>query len=371
MEQSLFFQYIQRYFPQLVLAFTEKLNGKNGELAPTYLYRDLLNRSYSVDGRWQSLIGEYSRVAADIVAMDSSLPLKKRESLAKANGDIPKMGMQLYLNEKQLSDLDAMIAMGADVDTIVQKIFEDTPRVIQGIYERLEFMFLRGLSTGVTLAEPGDANQDTVGTGIRVDYGFLPKNQFGVSVLWSGNPTTATPLDDIRRMLDKARIEDGNNVDVAYTDRATIDAMLATDQVRQTYAFSIGYPSLEGPLPIPSLEQANGAISARYGFTFRIVDRAIRTERDGKQTTVRPWKQGKITFTPSGPVGSLVWTRLAEMNHPVQGVSYQNTDDFILVSKYRKNEPSLTEVTSSQARVVPVISNVDRIYQIDTTTVQA
>lgn len=372
MEQSLFFQYIAKYFPALVLSITEKLNDKNGDRALAYLYRDLLAKNYSVDGRWQSLTGQYSRVAADVVAMDSSLPLKKRDSLYKATGDIPKMGMQLYLNEKQLSDIDAMIAMGTDINTIVQRIFEDTPRVIQGIYERVEGMFLEGLSTGMALSEPGDATLDTVGTGVRIDYGFMADHQFGVAVPWSGNATTATPLDDIRKMLDKAQLDDGNSVDVAYTDRATIDAMLATQQVRETFAFSIGYAiTANTPIPIPSLDQANAAIRARYGFEFRMVDRAIRTERDGKQTTVRPWKAGMITFLPTGQIGGLVWTRLAEMNHPVSGVSYQSTDDYILVAKYRKNEPSLTEVTSSQARVVPVISNVDRIYQIDTTLVQA
>lgn len=368
MEQSLFFQYVQRYFPQLVLSITERLNGKDATMALTYLYRNLLTPRYSVDGRWETLTGEYTRVAADVVAMDSSLPLKKRDSLTKATGDIPKVGMELYLNEKQLSDLDAMIAQNIDVNQIVAAIFEDTPKVITGVYERLELMFLQGLSTGVALIEPGATDGDNVGTGVRVDYGFLPANQFGVAIPWAGNPTTATPLNDIKRMMDKIRL-DGRNVSVCYTDPVTVDALLATDQVKQLYAFQVGF--VGGNIPAPSLEQANAAIRARYGFTIQVVDRSIRTERDSVQSTVRPWKEGMLTFAPSGPIGALTWTRLAEMNHPVQNVAYQTTDSFLLVSKYRTNRPSLREYTASQARVVPVITNVDRIYQIDSKTVQA
>lgn len=65
-------------------------------------------------------------MAADVVSMDSSLPLKKRDSLGRASGDLPKIGMELFLNEKQMSDIDALIAQNANIDTIVAK-YSQTP----------------------------------------------------------------------------------------------------------------------------------------------------------------------------------------------------------------------------------------------------
>jgi len=62
---------------------------------------------------------------------------------------------------------------------------------------------------------------------------------------------------------------------------------------------------------------------------------------------------------------------LAEKKHPVAGVSYETANEFILVSKYRVNRPSLREYTTSQARVVPVITNVDKIFTLDSKTLQA
>lgn len=363
MEQSLYFKYIEKYFPKLVLGITEKLNEEN-QTTLSYLHKQLLGTDYSVDGRWESLTGTYSRVAADVVSMDSSLPLKKRDSLGRASGDLPKIGMELFLNEKQMSDIDALIAQNANIDTIVAKIFADTPRVIIGVLERLEYMFLQGLSTGVALVD-----SDNVGAGVKVDYQYLTENQFGVQVLWN-TPATAKPLDDIQRVVDRAESL-GYNIRNMYADTYAINKFLACDQVRQQYAFVIGYVGALNNVPIPSLEQANVLLNDKFGLTLTKVNRSVVTEVNGVRTPVKPWQEGMVVFTVEDRVGSVVWTDLAEKKHPVAGVSYETANEFILVSKYRVNRPSLREYTTSQARVVPVITNVDKIFTLDSKTVQA
>lgn len=361
MEQSLYFEYVQKYFPQLVLAIVEKLNDKKDNTLP-YLFRQLLSPTYSVDGRWQTLEGMYTRVAADVVAMDSPLPLKKRDSLGKASGEIPKLGMELFLNEKQMSDIDALIAQGMDINTIVAKIFEDSPRVIAGIYERLEDMFLQGLSTGVAAA--GD-DEDNTGTAVRVDYGYPDGNQFKVNEKWSEATEDVTPIDDIGAVVRKAS-EDGYSITRAYMDKTALDNFNKSAQVRQQFAFNMGFVGTN--IPTLNGDQANQVFRSRWGFPVEVVDRAIRTEKNGVQTVKRPWKEGTVVFVTGTNLGGLVWTRLAEMNHPVAGVSYQTADQYILVSKYRVNRPSLREYTTSQARVLPVIANPYGIYTLDTET---
>ena len=54
MEKSLYFQLVNKYFPQLVASVVEKLNGKN-QTALTYMYRDHLTNTYSQEGRWASI----------------------------------------------------------------------------------------------------------------------------------------------------------------------------------------------------------------------------------------------------------------------------------------------------------------------------
>lgn len=363
MEKSLYFDLIQKNFPKLVLAIVEKLNDKN-QTQLSYMFKQLLRQEYSVDGRWASLTGQYTRVAADVVTMDSPLPLKKRDSLEKKSGELPKMGMELFLNEKQMTDIDTLLAQGFDEKTIIAKIFEDAPRVIAGIWERIELMFLQGLSTGVALAD----DDKNVGTGVRVDYGYLTANKFGVKIVWEGNASTSKPIDDIQKVVNKAR-EDGNVIIGAYADQAWFDNFNASDQVRQQFAFLQGF--VGDKIPILDNTQANRVMSSRFNFSVTKIDRTIKTEKNGTQTNITPWKKGTIVFVCDRQLGALVWSRLAEMNHPVQGVNYQTVDQYLLVSKYRENRPSLREYTTSQARVVPVIANVDRIYTMDTTTVQA
>lgn len=363
MEQSLYFNYVEKYFPQLVLAIREKLNDKN-QTALGYLYKSLLKTDYSVDGRWSTLIGLHNRVAADVVSMDSPLPLKKRDALERANGELPKLGMKMYLNEKQMSDIDALMAQGVDSETIIRKIFDDTPKVISGIYERLEYMFLQGLSTGVALAE----DADNVGTGVRIDYGYLDANKFGVATEWATAAETANAIDDLEKVRKKAT-EDGNVIVKAYADRYWFDAFAKNKQVREHFAFLNNFVGAQ--IPVLTNEQVSTVIRNKYGFDVELVDRPIKIQKNGQTTVSRPWAEGTIVFVCDTQIGSLVWTRLAEMNHPVQGVAYQTVDQYMLVSKYRKNEPALQEFTASQARVVPVITNPDQIYTLNIKTVQA
>lgn len=361
MNESLYLQYILTRFPALVLRTIERLNDKN-QTELTYLFKQLLTKAYSVDGRWATITGNYNRVAADVVAMDSSLPLKTRDALEKASGNIPKMGMELWLNEKQMSDIDALIAQGLPENEIIAKILADTPRVIQGIYERLELMFLEGLSTGVALAD-----SNNVGTGVRVNYGYLPENQFGVTALWTDSVNSKV-VDDINRVKEKAT-NDGNGLLRAYTDTATFNQLVLSQQFKEQFAFNRGF--VGNNIPAPTLEQANTVFSDLFGFSLTKIDRVIKTERDGVKTSNRPWKQGTIVFTSDLIVGNLVWTRLAEMNRPAKQVTYQTADDYIMVSKYHTVRPSFAEFTNSQARVVPIVTNVDRIYTLDTTIIEA
>ncbi|MCL1932762.1 MAG: major capsid protein [Candidatus Azobacteroides sp.] len=367
MERSLFIKWLDKYYKGIVVKTVETLNGKNNEQALTYMFKAMLRKEFSVTGKWEAINTLSTRVSADVVSMDSSLPLKFRDSISKASGDIAKSGMELWLNETQLTELNTLIATKVDDKVIIAKIFQDMPRVITGIYELMENLFLQGLSTGVIAVE----DSKNTGTGIRLDFGYLDANKFGVSILWDN--ANAKPLDDIARILKKAKHTDGNTITDVYMDDITFENFVKTSQVKEFFAFSIGFFGDKTIVPIPTLEKINAALKAdnRYKFEIHIVDRTVIVEKNGKREPVTPWNEGKIILTTSKEVGVLAYARLAEQDDPVAGVNYQTADDYILVSKFRENRPSLKEYTTSQARVVPVICNVEQIYQLDSKAVQA
>lgn len=364
MEQSLYFKEVQKYFSGVAADVIERINNSTNPAFRRYRYQEMLTKRYSVDLNWNALSSlNTAIVAADVIAMDSSLPLKERGSLAKASGEIPKLGQERALREKQLTELMILANTPGQEANLMEKIFDDTPKVIIAVRETLEYMFLLGLSTGVTFI----ADTNNVGTAIRVPFGYRTENQFGVPVIWSN--TSSTPFADIQsRMLAKATA-DGTRINRIMLDRVTFNRIIATTEAKQLFSFSIGYTGSN--LQSPTLAQINAVAQERYGFVFDIIERTVVFEKNGIRTTLTPWQQGMVVGITNDKVGSLQWGILAEMAHPVQNVNYTTVDEFTLLSKFRLNRPSLSEHTTSQALVLPVIEGVDSIYTMDSTTVQA
>ena len=356
MEPSLFIELVDRYFPGLVLSVTQSINDQNRP-DPLYFPR-FLDRRFSLSGKWDALSQINSRVMADVIAMDSSIPLKRREAISAAQGEIPKLGMEMALNETQLTELLTMQSANFPEEQIVDELFRDTVACIRGQYERLDYLFLKGLSAGVVEVD----NTDNVGMGVRLDFQYPAANQFNSSLPWS-NPL-ATPFTDLQPMLRKAR-KDGNPIRIIMVDVDTWADILNTDEAKSIYAVSLGVIDGSG-VAIPE-DQFNVAVRQRYGFTFEVVDKSSRYQINGVNTDVEPWEAGQVIGLNNTRVGSLVWSFLAEAQRPVAGVTYQVADEFILARKYHTIKPSFAEFTSSQSRAVPVIAAVNQIYKLDST----
>lgn len=365
MEPSLFIELVQKYFPRLILSTVEQINGQDNNDRP-YYFRRFLGRRYSLTGRWEALSIAGSRVMADVIAMDSSIPLKKRPALSAAAGEIPKLGMEMALNESDLTNLQMMAASTIVPEAqIIETLFRDTVSCITGQYERLEHMFLEGLSTGAVVVAKGptaETSAGNVGTEIRLDFQYLTGNQFQSVLEWTD--PDATPLSDIARMVVKSGT-DGNPIRRVLLNRTSMNQILASEEAKDIYAQTNNI--IQGITFPPTESQLNAAVLNRWGYVFEVIDRTTRYQIDGVDYDVQPWATGQVIGINNENLGDVVWSFLAEMNAPVAGVVYQRADEFILASKYRVNRPSLAEFTSSQSRAIPVIANTAQIYHLDTT----
>lgn len=354
MNQSLFVQFIA-YFALLSKTIEEKVNGKKTEL--TYLHKDMLTEELSVDLQWKTLSVNSNIVAADIVALDTALPLKKRGSFGAASGDIPKVGMKYQLTEKQMTDIDVLKSRNVETAVLVDKIFDDQKKCIMGIHERNEFIFLQSLSTGIGLVE----NENNVGTGIRIDFGYKEANKFGASVIWSD--ANAKPIDDIKRIVNLAKSK-GDAIKFLMMSDTTFDKLADNEQTRQNFAFSQNFSGDNANIPTPDLTQVNTLMQRKFGLTIIVVDRTVTTERDGVRTINTPWEVDNVIFLTSNKVGKLQYGILAEETRKSVKVMYEKSGSYILLKKWSTDEP-FAEFTSSQALVIPVINNVDSIYLLD------
>ena len=108
MNESLFIEFVRRIWPKLSLYVKEKINDTNKTL--TYLHKTMLTKVYSPDQKWEGTSANTTYVAADMVAMDSPLSPKKRDSIARSNGVLPKIGIKKILRETQINAINIMKA---------------------------------------------------------------------------------------------------------------------------------------------------------------------------------------------------------------------------------------------------------------------
>ena len=361
MKESIFIQFVKALWPKLNLYVKEKETPKKR----TYLFKTMLRKVYSPDQKWEGTSAKTTYVAADMVAMDSPITIKSRPTVATSNGKLPKVGMKKKLQETDINNINIMKAHLALATTeeakaterrrIFAKLADDGTACSVGIDEKTEMNFLSGLSNGVILVE----DEDNTGTGLRVKFGYLPANTFGT--ITKGELSR----EDFENVNDKADA-DGNAIIKVMMAKSKLGEIRRTRWAKELAAdYSEKTYTDETNLPVPSVKSFTAAFEEEFGYAIETVDRTVVTEKNGKKKNVKPWNKDRLVFLCQEEVGSLVYGTLAEATNQVQGVQYATIDDYKLISRYSHNEPSLEEVTSGQALVLPVIEDVDQIYVID------
>ena len=373
-QASLFISFIAALWPSLGLFITEKVNGQtNGEAQRTYLHKTMLREVYSSDQKWEGTSANTVYVAADVVALDSPLPVKARPSVGTSSGKLPKIGMKKALSETDITAIDTMkaqllllentpnpsqSAIATQKSRILRKLTDDAVYCSVGIDEKLEAAFLEGISNGVALVE----DENNTGTGLRANYGYLKENTIGVQTVGEVSD------EDIKKVIDKADA-DGNTIQYIMLAQSTYNKMRQTQWAKELVANYKGQTFDEDTkLAVPSAKQFDEAFADDYnGIQFIKVNRTVIFEKNGKKNPVKPFNADHLIFLTSQEVGSLVYGTLAEENHRVNGVEYSTVDTYKLISKFSINEP-LQEWTTGQAIALPVIEDVDSIYMLDITT---
>lgn len=360
MKESLFLQFVAAIWPKLNLYVKEKEEPKKR----SYLHKEMLTPVYSADQKWEGTSAKTAYVAADMVAMDSELPIKKRGAVASSNGKLPKVGMKKILLETDINAINIMKSHYESAKTpeekaeekqrILAKLVNDGEACSVGIDEKNEANFLMALSEGVLLVE----DEDNVGTGLRVNFGYLDENTFGT--ITKGKVS----YEDIENVKSKADT-DGNTITTLMLAKSKLNEIRKERWARELVADADGkvYTD-ETTLNVPSVKKFKEAFEDEFDITLKVVDRSILFEKNGQQKSLKPWNADRLVFLCSDVVGSLVWGTLAESTNPVEGVKYAKVDQYKLISKYSKTDP-LQEFTNGQSLVLPVIEDVEQIYVID------
>lgn len=375
METSFYQEYIDKWKNTILAEIQNNINGTDSTdpNAFRYFHREWLTPVYSVSGMWESVNTYNNRAMVDYVALNSPLPVKKRGSYDKKVGEIAKLGGSTGLNEKQMKEI-RMILNNARTpeqgDLIVPILFGSVADLWYGVLERNEATFLEGLSTGVALIEDKEHDEDNIGIGIRLDYGYHKENKaVATGAVWS-DKTNSKPLTDLRNMVERAD-DKGRAINYVLMDHHTLDDFLNSEEVKKYVAWRNNYHGKAENIQSPILEQMNNWLLSddKYGFEIIKIKRKSMHERNGNLTPKEHWKRGMVVGVPTLNLGTLQWSDVEESFSPVAGVDYTTRENGVLISMYRQNRPILQEFTDVQAVQVPIIGNVKNIYTIDTTTI--
>ena len=353
MLQSLFYKYLERFFPQLQ-RLIETVN-KRRDRNLVYLHKQHLNEEYSPDNKWESTISDTTYVAADFVSMDSALPIKQRDTIQTANGKLPKVGISRILRETDINTLNTMEAQGGNAQLIARKLANDPVACAQGIDERNEYNFLFGFSNGYVAIKDDDNPTQLM----RISFNYLAKNTF-----YSSEKGEAK-LEDILNVIDKAA-ENGVTIRYIWISKQTYDELRHSREARELSAnYERRIVADDFTLPVPTPTKFDEAFSDETGgVEFVKVNRSVIIEENGNRKSVKPWNDNRLIFVADEIVGTLVYGRLAETTNPVENVLYQLIDNYKLIARFRETNP-LRETTTGQAIVAPIIENIDQIYVLD------
>lgn len=355
MIESQFADLSARIFPKLQNIVEKERGLVNGGKQRTYLHKTMLRKVFSADQKWTSASVDTTYVKADIVSLNSPLPIKRRDSIAMASGSLPKHGMKKEMEESDINAINIMKANGTEWTQIAAKLANAPVACAVGLDESNEDCFLSGLSNGIVAVE----DKNNVGTALRIDFGYLAKNGFGVAT------EDELTLDDIEMVLDYAT-QQGDTITTIMMSEARYKKLRKTRGAKELVANYEGRVYTDTTsLPVPTATRFDEAFADQYGgVSIKRVNRSIYYEKNGKRASYQPWNDNRVIYLTSDTVGSLVWGNLAEKSAPVNGVVYSTVDEMKLISTFRTTDP-LTETTAGQMLALTVIEGVDSIYWQD------
>ena len=317
-----------------------------------FWFRRMLRPEFSFDGTFQAVSGTNSRVMADIISTQSSLPIKSRGAIKAYSGKIPKMGLKYVLDEDDITMLDGFSQVPGMENQVIQKIYNDVNECIMGIERTNEYNLLSLLSGEAFLAK--DDTLMSENQAVRVSYDINETD--------SGLDFDTATAAQLRKAINGAIKESKKKKRARYVLMSdnTFDALAASKLADEVYAQVIRVKDAPSPTP----EQFKDAFKAVFGVEIEVIDTILEQENvEGVKTEVKPFKDNVMTFVPSLDLGRLVWAKTGEHNIKYQSkcAVYANVNTYTLVSQHSEIEP-LEFYTRGQARALPVLDEIENMY---------
>jgi len=325
---------------------------------------------------YETLIGsEGYRVMADVVAYNSSAPLKTRKSISKLTGSIPSIRVKRQMTEKDINDYNAFKAMASSTNMgaeLIKLVFGDSDFVFNAVLGRLEHFALQALSTGqITLNTTN--NVGGIVTEDVVDFGLPTANKMKMANntdrRWlAANTATCLPITDIRAVVKAAKAAGANPQYILMND-TLFSVMVTMDEVKN---FVVPYTTWGATkiTMVPSFDILNQTLKAFGLPQIVIIDTLVSYEdADHIIHTVDPWLNADgsdkhVVFLDDIKCGDMLTGPIAEQTNPPKQ-AIQASRNGILISTWSKIDP-VTQYTKGEINAFPSCPSIDHIFNLNT-----
>lgn len=290
-------------------------------------------------------------VVLNASAFDAKAIPRPRIGFDKLSAEMPYFKESTYIDEEMRQDLNLVLESGNQgyIDTIMDKIFDDTSQLLRGAGASRERMRMMALTTGMVSLESN-------GQMFTFDYGVTHKETATTS--WS-DLVNSDPIEDIRAAKEKIADETGATITRAMCDGATWRNIRNNEKIKKE---------------IFVLTNGAGAISDRklrdYIMSELEISVVVNDKRykDEKGNTVKYMPADTFVMFPDGALGK-TWfgTTPAEsdlMTSNVANVSVVDTG--VAITTVQHADPVNVETIVSMI-CLPSFEAADQVCIIDTT----
>ena len=290
-------------------------------------------------------------VMLNVSAFDTKAVPRSRIGFEKLTAEMPFFKESMYIDEKLRQELNLVMGSGNQklIDTVVNRIFADNTRLLEGAAASREAMRAMAVTTGVISLE-ANGQSYTYDYGIPADHKFTEANF---------NSASFDVVAYITEVCDKIEEDTGVRPTRAVCSREQMKKLMYNEAIKKSiYLFGNGAGIMNEKTLISFLEEQTGVTFEAYSKRYI----------DSSGNSVRFVPDNTISLFPEGQLGS-TWFGTTPEESDLTGGSAANvsiTDTGVAVTTMQHSDPVNVE-TKVTMICLPSLEAANQIAIIDTT----
>ena len=333
------------------------------------MWANYLEDKFQLSLDWRSVLAvmEQSPLAS-VIDFSGKKPVYTRPTVSKLSGEIPTLGMKYQMSKREVREYlelqDKVGTLGISSTDLIDFLMPDIKRATLGPHNVLDRLFLESISTG-QMSLTAANNPKGVIWNTALNWGITEK--FAQTAAWS-TAATATPLKDIKKVVEDWADSKGARFNMMKMSRATFNLMVATTEFKSAFTSTFTLSGLNktelNNNQFMTVANVNQVMQSLELPTLEIIERSYFVEgKDGTRTAIKPFADNRVSFSIDNQYGQVIRTYANEDRSPIANKSYSTAMN-VLLSKYKDMDGN--EFTESEFNAIPVLNKANQMAILKT-----